>query len=94
MAEDRHAISGYAFILHGGAVSWSTKRQEIISLSTTKSEYVGVTNATKEALWLCSLLSQLFATDFEPTTLFSDNQSAIALMKDHQYHARTKHINI
>ena len=94
MAEDRHAISGYAFILHGGAVSWSTKHQEIISLSTTKSEYVGVTNATKEALWLCSLLSQLFAMDFEPTTLFSDNQSAIALMKDHQYHARTKHINI
>lgn len=94
MAEDRHAISGYAFILHGGAVSWSAKRQEIVSLSTTESEYVAATNAAKEALWLRSLLSQLFATDFEPTTLFSDNQSAIALTKDHQYHARTKHIDI
>jgi len=94
MAEDRHAISGYTFILHGGAISWSAKWQEIISLSTTESEYVAVTYAAKEALWLCSLLSQLFDTNLEPTTLFSDNQSAIALTKDHQYHARTKHIEI
>ncbi|CAA7262723.1 unnamed protein product [Cyclocybe aegerita] len=94
MAEDRHAISGYAFLLHGGAVSWSAKRQEIISLSTTESEYVAATQATKEALWLRSLVSELFAIDLDTTTLFSDNQSAIALTKDHQYHARTKHIDI
>ena len=94
MAEDRHAISGYAFILHGGAISWSTKRQEIISLSTTESKYIAATYASKEALWLRSLISQLFDTILTPTTLFSDNQSAIALTKDHQYHARTKHIDI
>lgn len=94
MAEDRHAISGYAFIVHGGAVSWSAKRQEIVSLSTTESEYVAVTHAAKEALWLRSLIEQLFGTTLSPTTLFSDNQSAIALSKDHQYHARTKHIDI
>ena len=94
MAEDRHAISGYAFILHGGAVSWSTKRQEIISLSTTESEYIAATYASKEALWLRSLIAQLFDTSLTATTLFSDNQSAIALTKDHQYHARTKHIDI
>ena len=52
------------------------------------------TYAAKEALWLRSLLSQLFDITLEPTTLFSDNQSAIALTKDHQYHARTKHIDI
>ena len=52
MAEDRHAISGYAFLLHGGVVSWTTKRQEIISLSTTESEYIAVTYTAKEALWL------------------------------------------
>jgi hypothetical protein len=94
MAEDRHAISGYTFILNGGAVSWSTKRQEIISLSTTESEYIAATYASKEALWLRSLITQLFDTTLAPTTLFSDNQSAIALTKDHQYHARTKHIDI
>jgi hypothetical protein len=94
MAEDRHAISGYAFLLHGGAVSWTAKRQEIISLSTTESEYIAATYAAKEALWLRSLISQLFDTTLEATTLFSDNQSAIALTKDHQYHARSKHIDI
>ena len=94
MAEDCHAILGYAFILHGGAVSWSTKQQEIISLSTTESEYITATYASKEALWLHSLIMQLFDTPLTTTTLFSDNQSAIALTKDHQYHTRTKHIDI
>jgi hypothetical protein len=94
MAEDRRAISGYAFLLNGGAVSWSAKKQEIVSLSTTESEYIAATHASKEALWLRSLLSQLFEPTHTPTTLFLDNQSAITLTKDHQYHARTKHIDI
>ena len=94
MAEDRKAISGYTFIINGGAVSWSAKQQAIISLSTTKSEYVAATYAAKEALWLRSLISQLFGITLNATTLFSDNQSAIALTKEHQYHARTKHIDV
>lgn len=94
MAEDRRAVSGYAFLIDGGAVSWSSKRQEIVSLSTTESEYVAATHAAKEALWLRSLIGDLFDPITEPTTLFSDNQSAIALTKDHQYHARTKHIDV
>ena len=43
MAEDRKAVSGYAFMVNGGAVSWSAKRQEIISLSTTESKYIAAT---------------------------------------------------
>ena len=84
----------YAFLINGGAVSWSSKRQEIISLSTTESEYIAATHAAKEALWLRSLITQLFKLDLAPTVLFCDNQSAIELTKDHQYHARTKHIDI
>jgi hypothetical protein len=94
MNEDRKAISGYAFLINGGAVSWSAKRQELISLSTTESEYIAATYAAKEALWLRQIISQLFGIDLGPTTLFSDNQSAIALTKEHQYHARTKHIDV
>jgi Reverse transcriptase (RNA-dependent DNA polymerase) len=85
--EDRHAVTGYAFIINSGAVSWSAKCQSIISLSMTESEYVAAAHATKEALWLRSLIEQLFDEKLSPTTLFSDNQSAIALAKDHQYHA-------
>jgi len=94
MAEDRRAITGYAFLIDGGAVSWSSKRQEIVSLSTTESEYVAATHGMKEALWLRSLLSEVFGPIKPPTTLFSDNQAAIALTRDHQYHARTKHIDV
>jgi hypothetical protein len=94
MAEDRRAITGYAFLIDGGAVSWSSKRQEIVSLSTTESEYVAATHGMKEALWLRSLLSETFGPITTPTTLFSDNQAAIVLTRDHQYHSRTKHIDV
>ena len=48
----------------------------------------------KEALWLRTLLTDAFGTTISATTLFSDNQAAIALTRDHQYHARTKHIDV
>ena len=92
--EDRKAISGNAFLIDGGAVSWYSKQQELISLSTTESEYVAATHAAKEAIWLRQLIGQVFEPVVEPIPLFCDNQSAIALAKDHQYHARTKHIDI
>ena len=94
MAEDWKAVSGYAFLIDSGAVSWASKKQEIILLSTTESEYVATTHATKEALWLRSFIGEVLAPLDVPITLFSDNQSAIALAKDHQYHAHTKHIDI
>ena len=52
MNEDRHAITGYLFLIDRGAILWSSKRQEIISLSTTESKYIIVTHRMKEALWL------------------------------------------
>ncbi|KAJ3520203.1 hypothetical protein NMY22_g12854 [Coprinellus aureogranulatus] len=92
---DRHAISGFVFNIDGGAVSWSSKRQEIVTLSTTEAEYVALTHATKEAIWLQNLLSELFINDsFIPLTLYSDNMGAIAIAKDDRFHARTKHIDI
>jgi hypothetical protein len=94
MAEDRHTISGYAFLIDGGTVSWSSKRQEIISLSITESEYVTATHGMKEGLWLKSLLSEIFGPFNSPITMFSNNQAVIVLTCDHQYHARTKHIDV
>ena len=57
MAENQHTTSRYTFITNKGIVSQSVKKQELVILSTTKSEYVSVMHATKEALWLHSLIS-------------------------------------
>ena len=50
--EHRHVISGYVFLINGGAISWSSKKQELVTLSTAESKYVAATYAAKEALWL------------------------------------------
>ena len=67
---------------------------KILSLSTTESEYVSATHGMKEVLWLRSLLSKVFGGFDEAMVLFRDNQAAIALAHDHQYHAHTKHIDV
>lgn len=60
---------------------------KIVSLSTTESEYVSATHGMKEVLWLRSLLSEVFGGFDEAMVLFGDNQAAITLAHDHQYHA-------
>lgn len=92
--EHRRAISGYVFLVDGGAISWSSKKQELVTLSTAEAEYVAATHAAKEVIWLRRLIGEVFGAIPNPTTLFSDSQSAIALTKDGHYHARTKHIDI
>jgi ribonuclease HI len=92
--EHRRAISGYAFLIDGGAVSWYSRKQEIATLSAAEAEYVAATHAPKEAIWLRRLLFELFPLDTSPTTLYCDNQAAIKLAIGDNYHARTKHIDI
>ena len=92
--EHRHAISGYAFLIDGGAVLWFSKKQEIVTLSTAEAEYVAATHATKEAIWLKHFLSEVFQPINKPIPLYCDSQSAIALTQDRSHHTRTKHIDI
>ena len=94
MGKDRKAILGIAFLIDGGAVSWSSKKQKIVSLSTTESKYVAVMHGVQEVLWLRSIITEVFQPYNKPVDLFCNNQSAIALTWDHQYHSRMKHINV
>jgi hypothetical protein len=66
--EHRRAISGYAFLIDGGAVSWSSKKQEIATLSMTEAEYVAMTHAAKEAIWIRHLLGDVFHPLNDPIT--------------------------
>jgi len=95
-ASQRHqcAISGYAFIIDSGAVSWSSWKQELITLSTTEAEYIASTHAAKEAIWLRNFIGKVFTPLTEPTTLHCDNQSAVAITTNGNFHTRTKHIDI
>jgi hypothetical protein len=92
--EHRHAISGYAFIMDGGAISWSSRKQELVTLSTAEAEYVAATHAAKEAIWLRRFISEVFLPLPKPMILHCDNQAAISLAANANYHARTKHIDI
>jgi hypothetical protein len=91
---DRRSTSGYVFKLAGTTVSWSSKKQTSIALSSTEAEYISRAHATKEAIWLRQLLSELGLDTSSPTILCVNNQSAITITKNPEFYDHTKHINV
>jgi len=94
----RRSTAGYIFNIGSGAISWQSKRQTVVALSSCEAEYMGETQATKEAIWLRSLFKELLPledkNDLAATIIYGDNQGAIALARNPQFHSRTKHIGI
>ena len=93
--ETRRSTSGYVFTLNDGCISWRSKKQRTVALSSTEAEYMALSEATQEAVWLKSFMCELgeHSTD-EPIKIHEDNQGAIALAKNPEFHKRTKHIDI
>ena len=89
----RRSTTGYVYTLGGTAVSWGSQLQKIVVLSTTEAEYVAVTEASKEMVWLQSFLEELGKKQ-EDNVLYCDSQSAIHLAKNPSFHSRTKHIQL
>ena len=92
--ETRQSTSGFIFTLYGGPVAWSSRRQSCVALSTTEAEYVAASDATKEGIWLRRLLLDLNPEWNVPLPLLCDNQSAIRLIRNPEFHQRTKHIDV
>jgi len=134
--DDRKSTGGYVFLLCGGAISWKTRKQDIVATSSTEAEYVALTEAAKEAVWLRRLLMELESragtdtipdittnhffgslhqaqsesvlsqesrphaesgpgfTSSEPQQIYADNQGAIKLSENPQFHSKTKHIDL
>lgn len=92
----RRSTSGYVFNVGSAPISWSSKRQTVVALSTCEAELMAMTQATKEAVWLRTLLAELGVQQGKvaATILYRDNQPAIALPKYRQHHSRAKHMNI
>ena len=91
--DNRKSTTGYVYTLGGTAVSWASQLQKIVSLSTTEAEYVAVTEASKEMIWLQGFLEELGKKQ-ENNILYCDSQSAIHLAKNPSFHSRTKHIQV
>ena len=89
----RRSTSGYVFFIGENAVSWTSKRQTIVTLSSTESEYVAATIATQEMVWIRRLLADLGYPQKQASTLYLDNQGADLLAHSPAFHARTKHID-
>ena len=93
--DDRRSTTGYLFTLSGSCISWNSCKQPTVALSSTEAEYMALSQATKEAIWLKWLLEELgFHTPSQASIIHSDNQGCIALGKNPVHHARTKHIDI
>ncbi|XP_058101124.1 secreted RxLR effector protein 161-like [Magnolia sinica] len=92
--DTRRSTTGYVFNYGSGAISWCSKRQPIVSLSTTEAEYRAMAMAAQESTWLIQLMRDLHQPDDYPMILRCDNQSAIYLAENSVFHTRTKHVEV
>lgn len=93
--DERRSTSGYVFVLNGGSISWKSKRQPTVSLSTAEAEYIAAVDCIQEGTWLKALFSEVSGDCDFKMTIFADNKSAIRLLKnDNLVSQRTKHIDI
>lgn len=91
--DTRKSTTGYLYTFAGAAVSWVSKLQKIVALSTTEAEYIAATEACKEMLWIQRFLGELGIKQ-DKYVLYCDSQSAIHLAKNPAFHSRTKHIDL
>lgn len=93
--DTRRSTTGWVFMLANGPVSWSSRRQDTVSLSSTEAEYVAATEAVKEAVWLRRFINDLRlpGVQLPSVKLHIDNRSAIKLANNPENHRRTKHID-
>ena len=90
---DRYSTCGYVFFYMGGPVSWRSKKQQVLALSSTEAEYIAATEAAKESQWISSFLNEI-GYPVSYTTLYGDNRGANSLTMNPMYHSRTKHIDV
>jgi transposase InsO family protein len=91
---DRTSVSGYAFVAAKGAITWGSKKQNDVALSSTEAEYVCLSDGAREANWLRHLYQEIGFPEEKATLIYEDNQSALAIAENPCYHKRTKHFDI
>ncbi|KAI9038472.1 Ty1/Copia family ribonuclease HI [Aspergillus affinis] len=92
--DTRRSATGYIFTLAQGPISWISKLQSTVSLSTCEAEYTAISIAGREALWLASMLESMEFGGVRPMKIFTDSEPALKLANNAQKHSRSKHIDI
>ena len=93
-SDSRRSTSGLIVKIGSGAISWASKLQPVVTLSTTEAEYISATAAAQEILWLRNLFSEIGYEVEGASTLYLDNQSAIAVSRNPEHHGRMKHLDL
>lgn len=91
---DRKSTFGCCFNLGSAMISWCSRKQTSLAISTAKAKYIAACVATREVVWLRNLLARLFGQSMEPTVIHYDNQSYVKLSINPVFHDRTKHVEI
>jgi hypothetical protein len=91
--DSRRSTTGYVFTIGGTTVSWISKIQKVVALSTIEAEYVAATEASKEMIWLQRFMEELGKKQ-ENSRLYCDNESAIHIAKNSTFHSKTKNIQL
>jgi hypothetical protein len=91
---DRKSTSGCCFSLESAMISWQSRKQSSIALSTAEAKYIVACSASCEAIWLRKLLTGLFDLEMEATTILCDYQSCIKMTENPVFHDKSKHIEI
>jgi hypothetical protein len=92
--DQRRSTRAFVFTANGTPITWSSKKQTCVALSSCESEYRALVEVSKEAIWIQNLYKELSFLKEEPTTIYCDNQSSIKISKNPQYHSKSKHFEI
>lgn len=92
--ETRKSTSGFIFMYNDSIISWRSALQECVAISTTESEYVAASEAVKEVIWLRRLFDELIPGQNNDVKFYMDNMGAVRLVKNPEFHKRTKHIDV
>ncbi|CAK9816498.1 Retrovirus-related Pol polyprotein from transposon TNT 1-94 [Anthophora quadrimaculata] len=91
---DRRSYTGYAYVLANGAISWNSRKQQTVALSSTEAEYMALAEAAKEAVFLRAFLVELGFQQLAGVNIYNDNIGASRIADNPVFHNRTKHIDV
>lgn len=90
---DRKSNTGFVFKYLGAPIAWCSRKQNLVTLSSTEAEYIALSETVKEAIWMNRILKDFYQTVSDSVTIYEDNQSCIKLIQDEKSCQRTKHID-